>query len=152
MLSFYIVFVIFSMNYWLLKSEPDEYSYADLEREGKAVWNGVNNGLALKNMRLMSPGDLVLFYHTGKERQVVGIAEIVSEAYPDPALNEPKRVVVDVRAVRRVKKFVTLAEIKANGAFEGFDLIRLSRLSVVPVSVEYWQLIIQLAGIEEMGK
>lgn len=140
------------MNYWLLKSEPDEYSYTDLEQENKAVWNGVNNALALKNMRSMMPGDLALFYHTGKERQVVGIAEIVSEAYPDPALNDPKRVVVNVRAVRRVKKFVTLAEIKADKAFEGFDLIRLSRLSVVAVSEAHWQRILALAGVEDLGK
>lgn len=140
------------MNYWLLKSEPDEYSYTDLEQENKAIWNGVNNALALKNMRSMMPGDLALFYHTGKERKVVGIAEIVSEAYPDPALNDPKRVVVDVRAVRRVKNFVTLAEIKADNAFEGFDLIRLSRLSVVAVSEAHWQRILALAGVEDMRK
>ncbi|MCT7949811.1 EVE domain-containing protein [Ancylothrix sp. C2] len=140
------------MNYWLLKSEPDEYSYTDLVQETKAVWNGVNNALALKNMRSMMPGDLALFYHTGKQRQVVGIAEIMSEAYPDPALNDPKRVVVDVRAVRRVKKFVTLAEIKADKDFEGFDLIRLSRLSVVAVSEAHWQRILALAGVEDLGK
>ncbi len=140
------------MNYWLLKSEPYEYSYTDFEQETKAVWNGVNNALALKNMRSMMPGDLALFYHTGKERQIVGIAEIVSEAYPDPALNDPKRVVVDVRAVRRVKKFVTLAEIKADKAFEGFDLIRLSRLSVVAVSEAHWQRILALAGVEDLVK
>jgi predicted RNA-binding protein with PUA-like domain len=134
------------MAYWLLKSEPHVYSYADLERDQKTIWDGVNNNLALKHIRTMKPGDLALIYHTGDERRAMGIAEVVSEPYPDPSLNEPKRAVVDVKAVRPLVQPVTLQQVKADSAFEGFDLIRISRLSVVPVSEEHWQHILQLAG------
>lgn len=134
------------MAYWLLKSEPQEYSYADLEQDGSGVWNGVKNPLALKYIRTMRPADEALIYHTGNERRVVGVAEIVTLPYPDPALENPLRVVVDVRAVRSLPQPVTLAQIKQSGNFTGFDLIRLPRLSVVPVSTEYWQQILQLAG------
>jgi predicted RNA-binding protein with PUA-like domain len=134
------------MAYWLLKSEPHVYSYADLERDQKTIWDGVNNNLALKHIRTMKPGDLALIYHTGDERRAMGIAEVVSEPYPDPSLNEPKRAVVDVKAVRSLVQPVTLQQVKADSAFEGFDLIRISRLSVVPVSEEPWQHILQLAG------
>lgn len=134
------------MPYWLLKSEPQEYSYTDLEQAGCSVWDGVKNPLALKNLRAMQPADKVLIYHTGKERQVVGVAEIITPAYPDPALDDPKRVVVDIRAVRSLPQPVTLAQIKQSSNFTGFDLIRLPRLSVVPVPDMYWQRILQLAG------
>ena len=134
------------MVYWLLKSEPLEYSYDNLEQDGRSVWNGVKNPLALKYIRTMQPTDQALIYHTGKERQVVGVAEIVTPPYPDPALDNPLRVVVDVQAVRSLPQPVTLAQIKQSGNFTDFDLIRLPRLSVVPVPTEYWQQILQLAG------
>src|SRR4028119_923685 len=134
------------MAYWLLKSEPQEYSYTDLEREGRAVWNGVKNPLALKYLRTMEPTDQALVYHTGKERQVVGIAEIVSLPYPDPTLDDPKLVVVDIHPVRSLFLPVTLAQLKQSGNFTDFDLIRIPRLSIVPVAAEYWQQILQLAG------
>ncbi|BAY91826.1 MULTISPECIES: EVE domain-containing protein [unclassified Tolypothrix] len=134
------------MAYWLLKTEPDSYSYSDLAIEGSTVWDGVNNPLALKHLRTMVIGDLALIYHTGKERQVVGIAEIVSQPYADPALNDAKRTVVDVRAIQKVKQPVTLAQIKQDSFFKDFDLLRLSRLSVVPVSESYWQRLMQLAN------
>lgn len=133
------------MAYWLLKTEPDSYSYSDLATEGSTVWDGVNNPLALKHLRTMVIGDLALIYHTGKERQVVGLAEIVSQPYADPALNDAKRTVVDVRAVKTVKQPVTLAQIKQDSFFTEFDLLRLPRLSVVPVSKSYWQRLMQLA-------
>jgi len=133
------------MSYWLLKSEPQDYSYADLEQAQTAVWDGVKNPLALKHMRTMQPSDLALFYHTGSERRVMGIVEVITVPYPDPALNDPKRVVVDIRAVRSLPQPVSLAQIK-QGNFTGFDLIRLPRLSVVPVPTQYWQQILQLAG------
>lgn len=133
------------MSYWLVKSEPQDYSYADLEHAQTAVWDGVKNPLALKHMRTMQPSDLALFYHTGSERRVMGIVEVITVPYPDPALNDPKRVVVDIRAVRSLPQPVTLAQIK-QGNFTGFDLIRLPRLSVVPVPTHYWQQILQLAG------
>jgi predicted RNA-binding protein with PUA-like domain len=134
------------MAYWLLKSEPQDYSYTDLEREGRAVWNGVKNPLALKYLRTMEPTDQALVYHTGKERQVVGIAEIVSLPYPDPTLDDPKLVVVDIQPVRSLSLPVTLAQLKQSGNFTDFDLIRIPRLSIVPVAAEYWQQILQLAG------
>ena len=134
------------MAYWLLKSEPQEYSYTDLEQDGRTVWNGIKNPLALKYLRTMQPADEALIYHTGSERRIVGVAEIVSLPYPDPALDNPLHVVVDVRAVRSLLQPVTLAQLKQSGRFTGFDLIRLPRLSVVPVPFEYWQEILQLAG------
>jgi predicted RNA-binding protein with PUA-like domain len=134
------------MAYWLLKSEPHVYSYADLERDGTTVWDGVNNNLALKHIRTMLPKDLALIYHTGDERRAMGIAEVISPAYVDPKLNDPKRAVVDVNAVKVLPQPVTLAQIKQDPSFEGFDLIRISRLSVVPVSEAHWQRILELAA------
>ncbi|MEH2387682.1 MAG: EVE domain-containing protein [Nostoc sp.] len=134
------------MAYWLLKTEPENYSYFDLERDGSTVWDGVNNSLALKHIRTMLLGDLALIYHTGKERQVIGLAEIVSQPYIDPALNDSKLAVVDVRALRRVYQPVTLAQIKQDNKFTDFDLLRLPRLSVVPVGEVYWQRLIDLTN------
>lgn len=133
------------MAYWLLKTEPDVYSYADLVRDQSTIWDGVNNNLALKHIRTMMPGDLALIYHTGDERQAVGIAEVTSQPYADPALADPKRAVVDIRAVHSLPHPVKLAQIKQDPAFAGFDLLRISRLSVVPVAPEHWQRILTLA-------
>ncbi|MBU7583693.1 MAG: EVE domain-containing protein [Nostoc sp. TH1S01] len=134
------------MAYWLLKTEPDKYAYADLERDGSTVWDGVTNALALKHIRTMVPGDLAWIYHTGKERQITGLAKIVSQPYPDPTLNDAKLVVVDVQAVRPVSQRVTLAQIKQDDKFTDFDLLRLPRLSVVPVSEVHWQQLIKLTA------
>lgn len=134
------------MAYWLLKTEPEEYSYCDLERDGTTVWEGVSNSLALKNLRTMEIGDLALIYHTGKQRRVIGVAQVVSQPYPDPKLDDAKRVVVQVQAVRRVQEPITLTQIKQDGNFEGFDLLRLTRLSVVPVSEPHWQRLLQLTS------
>ncbi|MBD2149662.1 EVE domain-containing protein [Pseudanabaena sp. FACHB-1277] len=133
------------MAYWLLKSEPHVYSYADLERDRQTIWDGVNNNLALKHIRTMQIGDLALIYHTDDERRAMGIAEVITMPYADPQLDDPKRAVVDVKAVKPLPQPVTLAQIKQDQAFEGFDLIRISRLSVVPVSEFYWQRILHLA-------
>jgi predicted RNA-binding protein with PUA-like domain len=133
------------MAYWLLKSEPHVYSYADLERDGQTIWDGVNNNLALKHIRTMLPKDLALIYHTGDERRSMGIAEVISRPYADPKLDDPKRAVVDVVAVKALPQPVTLAQIKQDPAFEGFDLLRISRLSVVPVSEAHWLRILELA-------
>jgi predicted RNA-binding protein with PUA-like domain len=134
------------MAYWLLKSEPQDYPWHNLVQAGHTVWDGVKNPLALKHLRTMQPKDLVLFYHTGKERQVVGIAEILTFPYPDPASSDPKYVVVDLQPVRPLPQPVTLVQIKQDRYFTGWELIRLPRLSVVPVLPEYWQRILQLAG------
>lgn len=132
------------MAYWLLKTEPEEYSYCDLERDGSTVWNGVSNSLALKHLRTMEIGDLALIYHTGKERRVIGVAEVVTLPYPDPTLDDSKRVVVQVQAIQKVPQPISLNQIKQDENFAGFDLLRLSRLSVVPVSESHWQRLLQL--------
>ena len=131
---------------WLLKTEPNEYSYADLEKENTAVWDGVKNALALKNMRTMLPGEKAFIYHTGKERRIIGVAEILSKAYPDPKLNDTKRVVIDVRAVRQLSEPITLKQIKQDERFAGFDLLRLPRLSIVPVLPQHWQCLLELTA------
>src|SRR5689334_87500 len=104
-------------NYWIVKTEPSTYSFDQLEREKVAVWDGVKNNLALKHMRQMTPGDRVLIYHTGDEKALVGMAEVVSVPYPDPKQKDPKLFVVDLRAAGRLPKPVTLAAIKAEKAF-----------------------------------
>ena len=134
------------MAYWLLKTEPEDYSYNDLECDRTTVWDGVSNPLALKYMRTVVIGDLALIYHTGKERRVVGIAEVISQPYADPKLSDDKQVVIDVKLVKRLPQTVTLAQIKQDSLFEGFELLRLPRLSVVPVSDLHWHQILKLAG------
>ncbi|GAB4339909.1 MAG: EVE domain-containing protein [Cyanophyceae cyanobacterium] len=140
------------MAFWLLKTEPSNYAWSDLERDGQTVWDGIGNNLALKYVRQMRPGDRALFYHTGKERQAVGIVEVVSEPYPDPHLDDPKRAVVDVRLARSLPRPVGLAQIKTHhgetGNFENFDLLKISRLSAVPVSEVHWQILLEMGGIE----
>ncbi len=126
---------------WLFKTEPETYSYDQLEADKKCVWDGVSNNQALKNLRSVRLGDEVLIYHTGNEKAIVGLAEAVTDAYPDPSADDEHLVVVSLKPKRRVKTPVTLAEIKANEAFSEFDLVRLPRLSVMPISKEYWELL-----------
>src|SRR5881296_3733524 len=133
-------------NFWLLKTEPDQYSYADLVRDGATVWDGVSNNAALKHMRAMQPGDLALFYHSGDERRAVGLAEVTSAAYPDPHAGDPRLVVVNIKPLRSLAKPVTLAAVKSDPAFADFALVRQSRLSVVPVTREQWERLLALAG------
>ncbi|NTW04213.1 MAG: EVE domain-containing protein [Oscillochloris sp.] len=133
--------------YWLLKSEPGTYSYADLEHDGTTVWDGVTNTAALKHIRMVQPGDPALIYHTGDERCAVGMAEITSAAYPDPKLDDPKLVVMDVRALRHLPKPVSLAAIKADPFFADSALVRQGRLSVVPVNESQWARLLALAGV-----
>ncbi len=130
---------------WLFKSDPETYSLSDLEREGKTVWDGVSNNLALKHLRSVRKGDSVLIYHTGEERAVVGIAEVLSDAYPDPKQKDPRLAVVDVKAVKRLRRPVTLDEIKKQAALKDFALVRLPRLSVMPVSESQWKELLALA-------
>ncbi|HWI50898.1 MAG TPA: EVE domain-containing protein [Symbiobacteriaceae bacterium] len=129
------------MAYWLMKTEPEEFSYADLERKGREPWNGVRNPAALKHMRAMAEGDLFLFYHTGNERAVVGVGRVEHPAYPDAHETDPRFVVVDVEPAYRFAKPVTLSAIKADERFATWELVRQSRLSVMPVSPEHWGLI-----------
>ncbi len=132
------------MAYWLLKSEPNDYSYDDLEREGGTYWDGVKNNLALKYLRKVRAGDQALIYHTGKEKAVVGIGRVTSDPYPDPQEDDPKLEVFDLEPERRLARRVTLEEIKADPAFEGFVLVRLPRLSVMEVSPAIWKRILRL--------
>ena len=134
------------MRFWLLKTEPDNYSYADLERDGATVWDGVGNNTALMHIRTMQPGDLALIYHTGDQRQAVGLAEITSAAYADPQAGNSKLVVVDLKPLRRLLIPVTLAAVKADPEFTDFALVRQGRLSVVPVTEAQWARLLRMAG------
>jgi predicted RNA-binding protein with PUA-like domain len=134
------------MANWLLKTEPEDFSWDDLEKGGTSVWDGVTNNLALKHMRAVAPGDRVFLYHTGKERAIVGIAEVAGAPYPDPKRKDPRIVVFELRPERKLRRPVTLAEIKADGAFSDFLLVRMSRLSVMPVSDSHWKRIQTMAG------
>ncbi len=134
------------MANWLLKTEPNDYSYDDLERDGGTVWDGVKNNLALKYIRQVREGDSAFVYHTGKEKAVVGVARIASDPYPDPKHDDPKLAVFDLEPERRLARAVTLKEIKADPAFEDFALVRLSRLSVMAVPAPIWKRILRLAG------
>jgi len=136
-------------QYWLLKTEPSDYSYADLSRDGKTVWDGVSNNLALKHLRNIKVGDLAFIYHTGKERVLVGIAEVISDPYPDPKRNDPKLAVVDVKAREELPQSVSLAEVKAEPEFSDFPLVRLPRLSVMPVTSPQWNRLLAMAGASQ---
>ncbi|WP_428937319.1 EVE domain-containing protein [Fontivita pretiosa] len=133
------------MAYWLVKTEPDSYSFDDLIRQKRTVWDGVTNALALKHIRNMKKGDLALVYHTGEQRAVVGVARIVSDPYPDPAAHDSRIVVVDLEPMRRLPRPVTLDQIKADPTFAGWELLRISRLSVMPVPAKMWKRIQTLA-------
>ncbi len=135
-----------SMAYWLLKTEPDSYSFADLQRDKKTVWDGVTNNLALKNLRQIKKGDQALIYHTGDQRCIAGIAAVTRDAYPDPKQSDAKLAVVDLIPEKSFVYQVTLAQIKADGSFAGWDLLRLGRLSVMPVAPDHWQRILQLSA------
>jgi predicted RNA-binding protein with PUA-like domain len=136
------------MAYWLLKTEPSSYSFADLERDGRTVWDGVRNAQALIHLRAMHTGDRVLIYHSGDERAVVGSGTIESEPYPDPQAGDPKLVVVDVCCDARAAQPVSLTTIKADPSFADLALVRHSRLSVMPMTDEHWRLLSELAGLE----
>jgi len=133
------------MAKWLLKTEPECYSWDNLTRDKKAVWDGVTNALALKHMRTMRKGDLALIYHTADERAAVGIAEITSDPYPDPKADDDRIVVVDLKPKRKLAHGVTLAEIRADPAFAGWELVRIGRLGVMPVPDKMWKRIEQLS-------
>lgn len=121
-----------------MKSDPGTYSFDDLVREGKTVWDGVSNTLALKHIRAMRRGDAVLVYATGDEKAIIGRAEVASDPYPDPKASDPRLAVVDLVARERLARPVPLAEVKADPAFADFALVRMPRLSVMPVTDEQW--------------
>lgn len=121
-------------NHWLLKTEPSTYSWDDLVRDKTAVWDGVSNPVALKNLAAMKVGDDALIYHTGDEKAVVGLARVTKAAYPDPKAKDPKLLVVELAPVRRLATAVTLQQIKADPEFRESPLVRQGRLSVVPLT------------------
>ena len=131
---------------WLLKTEPSTYSFADLQRDKRTVWDGVRNPMALKNLSRVARGDRLLIYHTGDEKAVIGIAVAASAAYPDPKQRNPKLLVIDLTPDAPLPRPVTLAEIKSNPKFAGWELVRLPRLSVRPVAAQHWTAVEQLAG------
>jgi predicted RNA-binding protein with PUA-like domain len=133
------------MAYWLLKTEPGTYSWDDLARDKSAVWDGVSNATALKHIRSMKKGDLVLVYHTGDERAAVGIAEVKSAPYADPKQDDERLVVFDLKPKKKLPGPVSLATIKADKAFAGWDFLRIGRLSVVPVPEPMWERILKLS-------
>jgi len=130
-------------SYWLVKQEPTSYSFDTLEKESTAVWDGVHNNLALKHINSMKKGDLAFFYHSGDEKQIVGILEVTSGPYPNPKEKDKRFVVVDVKHKKRLKRPVTLAEIKKEKKFKDWELLRISRLSVMPVPKEIWDKILE---------
>lgn len=124
---------------WLFKEEPTHYGFDDLVKDGSTRWEGVRNPLAQKHLREVRQGDRILYYHTGKEKAIVGIARAASDAYPDPKARGGRSVVVDVEPVKRLPRPLPLAEIKKNPKFKDFALVRIPRLSVMPVTDEQWR-------------
>ena len=136
------------MSLWLFKSDPDVYSWHDLVKVKKEIWDGVSNNLALKHLRSVKKGDRIFIYHSGSEKAIIGIAEAVSDSYPDSSEQDSKLAVVDVKAQEPLKKTVALSEIKSNKKFASWELVRFSRLSVMPVTESAWQGILQLSKKE----
>lgn len=131
------------MNYWMVKQEPEAYSFDDLVAEGKTDWTGVRNFQARNNLKAMKKGDKVLFYHSVSEKAVVGIAEVSKEEYPDPT--DEKWIAVEVKPVKKLKKPVTLQDVKANHALANIALVRQSRLSVIPLTKDEYEEVLSMA-------
>jgi predicted RNA-binding protein with PUA-like domain len=139
------------MAHWLMKTEPEEFSWDDCVKRGAKgePWTGVRNFTARGNMKAMKKGDHAFFYHTGDERQIVGIAEVIRESYPDPTDEKGVFVVVDVRAVKPLPKPVTLAAVKAAPRLKEMALVKYGRLSVQPVTASEWTLVCRMAGMKD---
>jgi predicted RNA-binding protein with PUA-like domain len=133
------------VGFWLFKQEPSSYNYTELESDGKTVWDGVTNNLALKHLRSAHKGDRVFFYHSGDEKSIVGIMEIVSAPYLDP--KDDALIVVDVKPVARLPKPVSLQMIKGDKSFSDWELVRISRLSIMPVPDHLWKKILKMSGM-----
>ena len=133
-------------HYWLVKSEPEAYSWAAFVKDGRAAWTGVRNFLARNQLRAMKPGDLVLYYHSVTDKQIVGLARVAKAAYPDPTADEGDWSCVDLVPVRVLKQPVSLATIKADKSLKEIPLLKYSRLSVMPISAEHFARLLELAG------
>jgi predicted RNA-binding protein with PUA-like domain len=138
------------MAYWLMKTEPEEFSWNDLVKRGAKgePWTGVRNFIARRNLKNMKAGEQAFFYHTGKEKQVVGIMEVIKEAYPDPTDATGVFVVVDVRSIKPLPKPVTLAAVKAEARLKDMSLARHPRLSVQPVTAQEWKIVCAMGGLK----
>jgi predicted RNA-binding protein with PUA-like domain len=134
------------MAHWLVKSEPFKYSWEQFEKDKLTFWDGVRNYAARNNLRDMKKGDELFFYHSNEGLEIVGIAKVAKEAYQDPTTEEDAWVVVDLKPVRKLKKPVTLVQMKADKRLANMDLLRLGRLSVGKVSDEEWKIVLELAG------
>ena len=134
------------MAYWLVKSEPSAYSWDQFVKEGQTFWNGVRNYAARNNLKAMKKGDEVLYYHSNEGLEIVGIAKVIKEAYQDPTTEETAWVVVDLKPVRKLKKPVSLQQMKGEKRLQNMDLIRLGRLSVQTVKDDEWKVVMELAG------
>jgi predicted RNA-binding protein with PUA-like domain len=134
------------MNYWLIKSEPFKYSWEQFEKDKKTFWDGVRNYAARNNLKAMKKGDLLFWYHSNEGLEIVGIAKVIKEFYQDPTTEETAWVVVDVAPYKKLKKPVSLAQIKANTALQQMALVRLGRLSVQPVTPDEWEIVMEMAG------
>ena len=135
-----------SYGLWLVKQEPESYSWDDLTRDGRTDWTGVRNFQARNNLRQMKVGDAVFFYHSGKEKSVVGIAQVAKAAYPDPTADDPAWIAVDIEPVKPVSRPVALVDIRANSKLSNLLLIRQSRLSVMPVTKQEFEEIVRMGG------
>ena len=133
------------MNYWLIKSEPSVYSWDQFVAEGGTFWNGVRNYAARNNLRAMKKGDLAFWYHSNEGMEIVGIAKVVKESYQDPTTTDPAWLVVDFKPHKKLKKPVSLAQIKADARLANMDLVRLGRLSVGTVREEEWEIVMEMA-------
>ncbi len=134
------------MNYWLVKSEPFKYSWDQLVKDKKTFWDGVRNYGARNNLRDMKKGDEVFYYHSNEGMEVVGIAMVVKESYQDPTTEDKNWVVVDLKPVKKLKKPVTLAEVKATPKLENMELVKNSRLSVQKVTPDEWKEVLKMSG------
>lgn len=135
------------MNYWLVKSEPFKYSWEQFQKDGKTFWDGVRNYAARNNLKAMKKGDQIFFYHSNEGLEIVGIAEVVKEAYQDPTTEDTNWVAVDLKPVTTLPKPVSLAEIKATKELQDMDLVRLSRLSVGSVKEKEYKKILKMGGL-----
>ena len=136
------------MAHWLFKTEPSEYSYADLTRDKHVVWEGVSNATALIHLRAVKKGDSVVVYHSGKDKAAVGLAEVTRGAYADPKLGDAKRVVVDLKPIRAFAHTVPLADFRGDPVLKSTELVRITRLSVMPLTPAHHARVLERAGVK----
>ena len=134
------------MNYWLVKSEPSVYSWDQFVKEKKTFWNGVRNYAARNNLREMKKDDEVFYYHSNEGMEIVGIAKVIKESYQDPTTDNPNWVVVDLKPVKKLKKPITLVQVKGEPKLADMELVKNSRLSVQKVTPQEWEMILKLSG------